>query len=1196
MCRTPDESRSPSAGSDSFACSEENQFLSNEAYHHSYDSKKQFNMSYHKTNQTSKEDVRNVTTHIAQLHAIPGFTFVVDESFNLHKTEGDKPLPHVINDLSLNMDISGGIVEGKHFRKTLSRPPTFGAGGQTSGSDLKLQRGSDRNGSYPNEMFLTVSDINLRTEPSQVPPPLRPPPKISIKQGDSKRLITTNFEASKTYDYEGAVDGCSPPFFDVEVDTNLSAAASAAAMKEAMEKAQARLKNAKESMERKRDGLQSRMNLGSKDGLKSKERQESKTSEKESVEDGGMKGFVGEEMQKATKKTQVGLDSEEREKLSNVAKASVVKKHGKEHESTQESHRQKGAIEWKAAEEFYELVKTDKLRATSEAFENTKNEKKLMRTPKAHEHEQNEMEAATEAFEQKEKSDKKLKAAKEVCEWEDERKLKAAKEACEQEHEKKLKATQDVREQEENEKKLRVALEEEETEKKLKEAHVREEHEKKLEEALEQRENEKKLKEAHEREENEKKQKEAHEREPNEKRLKEALEREERVRRLKEAREWEENEKRQKEACELEENEKRLKEVWEQADKENRLNEAHEREENERRQEEDNGREEIEMKLKLAQEDRECEEKNLKASKEAYKLDDDKNLKATQEPCRHEGNKRELYAFQEALAHEENWKIMKEAKDACEHTENEKELKAAQVENGLYKNDRLKAVDSVHFAFEHEENENRMKDATEALLLDDYEKELSELDMAIGRKQIEKNKGVSHMICDQEKLEKKLAHDWGGKGKDVKEAQVAFDWEENKNKFKAAQVVRLCENGKTAQPANMLEGKGNTQKIAREVKTSENTERKEKSFNVNLTIEEREKQERMQRERELEKERLRKIEKEREREKDRVAVERATLEARERAFVEARERAGLERATAEAQQRAMAEARERLEKTSAEAREKSLAEKVSMEARVRSERAAVERATTEARERAAEKAMAEKAASEAREWAERSVSEKYSAASRESGMRQSSSDLQEAQFQSSGSPSCSTYPNSLNHDASSENFEGAEGESARRYKARLERHQRTAVRAAKALAEKNMRDLLAQREQAERNRLAEALDADVKRWSSGKEGNLRALLSTLQYILGPDSGWHPVPLTDVITAVAVKKAYRRATLCVHPDKLQQRGANIRQKYICEKVFDLLKVKHGTDSTQKGGSQGAFMAFGACISATVYILRFHNLTE
>lgn len=31
-------------------------------------------------------------------------------------------------------------------------------------------------------------------------------------------------------------------------------------------------------------------------------------------------------------------------------------------------------------------------------------------------------------------------------------------------------------------------------------------------------------------------------------------------------------------------------------------------------------------------------------------------------------------------------------------------------------------------------------------------------------------------------------------------------------------------------------------------------------------------------------------------------------------------------------------------------------------------------------------------------------------------------------------------------------------------------------------------------------RVAETLDVEVKRWSSGKEGNLRALLSTLQYV------------------------------------------------------------------------------------------------
>lgn len=60
-------------------------------------------------------------------------------------------------------------------------------------------------------------------------------------------------------------------------------------------------------------------------------------------------------------------------------------------------------------------------------------------------------------------------------------------------------------------------------------------------------------------------------------------------------------------------------------------------------------------------------------------------------------------------------------------------------------------------------------------------------------------------------------------------------------------------------------------------------------------------------------------------------------------------------------------------------------------------------------------------------------------------------------------------------------------------------------------------------------------------------------------ILGPSSGWQPISLTEIITTNAVKKAYRKATLYVHPDKLQQRGASIQQKYICEKVFDLLKV-------------------------------------
>ncbi|KQK08881.1 uncharacterized protein LOC100831536 isoform X2 [Brachypodium distachyon] len=305
--------------------------------------------------------------------------------------------------------------------------------------------------------------------------------------------------------------------------------------------------------------------------------------------------------------------------------------------------------------------------------------------------------------------------------------------------------------------------------------------------------------------------------------------------------------------------------------------------------------------------------------------------------------------------------------------------------------------------------------------------------------------------------------------------------------------------------------------------------RSDKAKGRECKMEREETKERTIREQEEEKER------ERERTKDRLAVQRATREAHERAFADARskaERIALERITS-SRQRASAKAHEKEEKASSEA----TTVKASREARIKAERAAVERATAEARDRAIEKA---KAAADAKERMEKFRS------SFKDGCKATN---QDTQFQKAASN---------NYGRSTDSCDQDEFESALRHKARSERHQRTAERAEKALAEKNMRDMLVQREQAEKHRLAEFLDPEVKRWSNGKEGNLRALLSTLQYILGSDSGWQPVPLTDLITAAGVKKAYRKATLCVHPDKLQQRGATIRQKYICEKVFDLLK--------------------------------------
>ncbi|OAY82505.1 Auxilin-related protein 1 [Ananas comosus] len=335
---------------------------------------------------------------------------------------------------------------------------------------------------------------------------------------------------------------------------------------------------------------------------------------------------------------------------------------------------------------------------------------------------------------------------------------------------------------------------------------------------------------------------------------------------------------------------------------------------------------------------------------------------------------------------------------------------------------------------------------------------------------------------------------------------------------------------------------------------------------------------------------------------ERMAVQRAQAEARERAATDAKVRA--ERAAAEARERAAVEARER---AAAEARERVNAEareRTASDARAKAERTAVERATAEARQRA-ERAAVERAAAEARERLAAAAREKQQQQQQQQqqqykaendlesffsmGSRANSAPKQRAppsetvfdaqtqgrgnsdgpRWASSGSASTMRKASSATNivddlssifggPSSSGEFQEIEGESEERRRARLERHQRTLERAAKALAEKNERDMQTQREQAERHRIGETMDFEIKRWAAGKEGNLRALLSTLQYILWPECGWQPVSLTDLITAAAVKKVYRKATLCIHPDKVQQKGANLQQKYIAEKVFDLLK--------------------------------------
>ncbi|GMH06300.1 hypothetical protein Nepgr_008140 [Nepenthes gracilis] len=1320
---TPAGTESLSEESNPSAFSENTHCFQTQAISQSFGSK-QYDVFYHKVDLGATEVKPNVI-HLATLDALPGYAYEVDEATSLQKTEDQRFCLQLADDMIVGKDFSGNRPEKNCMRKTLSHTSGGDTGIQSFGNDHKPGRAHSIGRSVLNPMFVSVSDIGLRTLPSHLPPPSRPSPVLADKKGDSGKLASDCRVPKSSSDI--AINGSSPPFLDVEVGFSSSAAASDAAMKEAMENTLVKLKNAEELMVRKKDDFRSCKKPGLRNDANGEEKVRMiilgdfrlKDDRQQATHGGERSGRKSSGKRREGARNALSVLPGRFDQSSNVAKKPSQRKQKKKYTFLADRVLTEGTGEWKEAMQYYEFITTDDSRTATLP----NNVESLVLEKNAYQPCNNNGNAAAlelqeddiERTEAARKIPKQGESAKSsnlvigVCEtYKSRRRLKATNSASRQEYyEKMVKVAQEVHERvnsdhadtdraseiNENERKLMMENEVEKNERRLDQVPQLVVSDEKWKHSLGPEENDRKLREAHEKEEKKRKEKDAFEREDNERRSNEAREREQNARRVKEAHtsgvnesqreagKREENERRGKEAglrqendqgvkeayeCEederkgrispkvgkeisektfeLEENEKGLKEATEGGGKKIEevcareryaIKEALTRAQNEKNHEEtigfdDSGsilNEDAELeeckKHEVPEEEKDtrlhdalkpvtnnknleevhtrfkdeenfeknfeqgevnkglmkpCELEEAEKAREyigeeeqrwAYKgnmriplvdMDekpdncpgmglhlaaeflksfngacclDEKNVKPklTEVACKLENPHKKAQAFKEQLANEGNGEIMAVSLDGKE------ELNAVKRDYVLI-DERTTEPTAGHGDAKNEQDEDRVRVAPESVQIDEKNIKSDEVCIASGEILVEENKKISDASFVAE-----FNYEQGGRTKNTGKAQVLFDQEKNK----VISMPNLGENGFTehvrqtgATQPMMLERKESFQERFQLPKIIQIIERTGKIMSENFTSEE-EKADRLKKEKELENERLRKLEedreREREREKDRMAVDIATHEIHERACSGARERAeraAVERATAEVRQRGMAEARKRLESACAEAREKSTADKVSAEARLRAERAAVERATLEARERAIEKAMAERATSVAREQVERSVSDKFSSSSRDMGMRQSSS-------------FCNT-----------DKFEAAGGESAKRCKARLERHCRTAERMSMALAEKNRRDLLAQREQEERNRLAETLDADIKRWSTSKEGNLRALLSTLQYILGPDSGWQPIPLTEVITAAAVKKAYRKATLCVHPDKLQQRGASIQQKYICEKVFDLLK--------------------------------------
>lgn len=55
--------------------------------------------------------------------------------------------------------------------------------------------------------------------------------------------------------------------------------------------------------------------------------------------------------------------------------------------------------------------------------------------------------------------------------------------------------------------------------------------------------------------------------------------------------------------------------------------------------------------------------------------------------------------------------------------------------------------------------------------------------------------------------------------------------------------------------------------------------------------------------------------------------------------------------------------------------------------------------------------------------------------------------------------------------------------------------------------------------------------------TEGKKNNIRALLCSMHMVLWEDAKWQKCEMHQLVTPADVKKAYRKACLAVHPDKV-----------------------------------------------------------
>ncbi|KAG5513731.1 hypothetical protein PMAC_000769 [Pneumocystis sp. 'macacae'] len=100
----------------------------------------------------------------------------------------------------------------------------------------------------------------------------------------------------------------------------------------------------------------------------------------------------------------------------------------------------------------------------------------------------------------------------------------------------------------------------------------------------------------------------------------------------------------------------------------------------------------------------------------------------------------------------------------------------------------------------------------------------------------------------------------------------------------------------------------------------------------------------------------------------------------------------------------------------------------------------------------------------------------------------------------------------------------------------------------------------------EKKILYDEIEQHINKWIKGKEGNLRALISTLDQVLWTSLGWENINMANLLSTSQVKKAYIKAISKIHPDKLPK-NTSLKQKMIASSIFNLLNHAWNTFKKQ-----------------------------